>query len=476
MDPPGEDDSGLCVLLQHRSIITSTLSSLEEEETPDLHLSLECGSSADKMQSPRPETPRVPPEGPEPEEPTKHPASRTLFLSRTNLKEVADSVLQNSSLKNLYLEGNQISNLPDSMFISLPNLLWLDLRNNQITSIPAGIGLHRSLKTLLLEGNPIAELPPELGNVITLKALSLRNCPIRFPPQHIVYQGLPCILLYLRSAMAERTVSARKSCPDLPPVERLQLSELVRSSVEEQDESVDEEALQKFRELKHRMMLLDRAELGCQPLTPQGDRNHTPPHPLPLISRKKEITKANIILELPLCDVQHAKRSVERRLTAVKELREKQIVLEQRKKDQEFLQEWRTHAKIMQGRKMLKNKRERHEKQRRKEEAEKPVGTAEAELGAADRSDGPQRLQTSYRSQEEREEARAARDHELEQRIRAHMKKMQQRHRRPRGTVAEKTVAAQQDLEETRKLHAELMEKKRHKETEYRFTAFTGGT
>lgn len=72
---------------------------------------------------------------------------------------------------------------------------------------------------------------------------------------------------------------------DLPPVERLQLSELVRSSVEEQDESVDEEALQKFRELKHRMMLLDRAELGCQPLTPQGDRNHTPPHPLPLINR-----------------------------------------------------------------------------------------------------------------------------------------------------------------------------------------------
>lgn len=208
MDPPGEDDSGLCVLLQHRSIITSTLSSLEEEGTPDLHLSLECGSSADKLQSPRPETPRVPPEGPEPEEPTEHAASHTLFLSRTNLKEVADSILQNSTLKvsldstvqyihqtslnmplwgfkqkkkkksnistrtlsvqifilshilisprqlsvltvslyrlkNLYLEGNQISNLPDSMFISLPNLLWLDLRNNQIPSIPAGIGLHR---------------------------------------------------------------------------------------------------------------------------------------------------------------------------------------------------------------------------------------------------------------------------------------------------------------------------------------------
>lgn len=52
------------------------------------------------------------------------------------------------------------------------------------------------------------------------------------------------------------------SLVELPVVERLQLSELMGSSVEEQDEAVDEAELQRFRELKHKMILLDKAELG----------------------------------------------------------------------------------------------------------------------------------------------------------------------------------------------------------------------
>lgn len=44
-------------------------------------------------------------------------------------------------------------------------------------------------------------------------------------------------------------------------VEKLQLSESMESSGEEQD-SVDEEDLQRFRELKHKMILLDKAELS----------------------------------------------------------------------------------------------------------------------------------------------------------------------------------------------------------------------
>lgn len=51
------------------------------------------------------------------------------------------------------------------------------------------------------------------------------------------------------------------SSPDLPVMEKLQLSEAMESSGEEQD-LVDEEELQRFRELKHRMILLDKAELS----------------------------------------------------------------------------------------------------------------------------------------------------------------------------------------------------------------------
>ena len=52
-----------------------------------------------------------------------------------------------------------------------------------------------------------------LGNVLSLKGLNLRNCPIRSPPKDVVHQGLECILRYLRSAMAERPVSVQRSRP-----------------------------------------------------------------------------------------------------------------------------------------------------------------------------------------------------------------------------------------------------------------------
>ena len=39
----------------------------------------------------------------------------------------------------LYLEGNKLTALPDSLFTSCPNLRWLDLRNNKLVSIPSSI-------------------------------------------------------------------------------------------------------------------------------------------------------------------------------------------------------------------------------------------------------------------------------------------------------------------------------------------------
>lgn len=45
---------------------------------------------------------------------------------------------------------------------------------------------------------------------------------------------------------------------------------------------------------------------------------------------------------------------------------------------------------------------------------------------------------------------RAARDRELEQRIRSHVQMIQERRRRPSGTAQEETEAARQDMEEVR--------------------------
>ncbi|XP_071235578.1 leucine-rich repeat-containing protein 27-like isoform X2 [Salvelinus alpinus] len=457
------------------------MSSLGKEMT-DLHLSLDCGDNAVKTH-----TPHILPECVEPIQITEYVTSDTLYSSRRNLKYVVDCILKNTTLKNLYLEGNEISRLPDTLFTSLSNLVWLDLRNNQITSLPVKIGLHRCLKTLLLEGNPITELPLELGNVITLKALSLRHCPITFPPQEVVGQGLQCILQYLRSAMAERPVSVRNSLPDMPPVEKLQLTELVKSSLDLCEEVVDEDELQRFRELRQKMSQMDRDEFGYAlpisrlPRAAEGDRGHKT-YPLPVIKRKKEITRGNIFPELPPFDMQYWKKSEERRLAAMKELKEKQAILEQRRKDQELLKEWRTHARVMQERKILEHKQERRERHRREEvPINAPYATESlcsvVESGEVKTHNPPSKRiqrQRSFLSQKEHEEARAARDRELEQRIRSHVQMIQERRRRPSGTAQEETEAARQDMEEAKRLQSELAERKQESDIEYRFIAFTG--
>ncbi|XP_037321740.1 leucine-rich repeat-containing protein 27-like [Pungitius pungitius] len=414
--------------VRHLSV-TSTVSSPEEEEVPNLQLGFVFGNSLVK-----PQTPRILSQDAEQRELPDCYSTETLCLSRTQLKHVAESILKNSRLKYLYLEGNQLSSMPDSMFISLPNLLWLDLRNNQITSLPAEIGSHRSLKTLLLEGNPISELPPELGNVITLKGLNLRNCPICFPPQHIVNEGLQSILQYLRSAMAMRPVSARKSPPELPLVEKLQLSDLMGSSVDEQE---DEDELQRFRELRQKMIVLEKAEL----VSADGDPKS---RLLPAIKKKKAHTRAGGVPHPPLSCTRHWERPEERRQAALKEMAEKQAILEQRRKSQEALRKWRNQAKINQEKKSLQQKK--HAEHRKREVAE-----TDSKPGV---------VQVSPLSIPECEETRSAR--ELERRISARVDKMQERRRNPTGTTTDQMAAAERDFEEMRRLQARLLERKRN--------------
>ncbi|XP_072246512.1 leucine-rich repeat-containing protein 27-like [Leuresthes tenuis] len=365
-------------------------------------------------------------------------STEMLCLRRSNLKQVPGRVLKSGFLTYLSLEGNQICSIPDTMFISLPLLQWLDLRKNQITSLPVEIGSHRSLQTLLLEGNPISELPLELGNVITLRGLNLRDCPIQFPPQDVVHQGLRSILQYLRRALAERPVSARKTSP---VVEKLQLSELMGSNTDEQEESVDEHEMQKFRELKDKFILLDKAELG---LMPHGDK--TPKPRLPSITKRKTTTtKAGIIPELPLYDTQPWKRPQEKR----------QAFLEQRKMSQEALQRWRTQAKATQERKISEHKQKKQDRQKKQEEADPKPGPKDSG-GILQR----QALDGSTTETEQHSRSRSAR--ELERQIRARVERIQERRRNPRGSMTEQMAAAEEDLEEMRKLQERLLERKKN--------------
>ncbi|CAN0265258.1 unnamed protein product [Bubo scandiacus] len=127
-------------------------------------------------------------------------SSSTLDVSRKNIKRLTKEIYRLPSIKYFHLERNVVSTIPEDLFQKLPHLVWLDLRYNNIKALPPGIGYHRQLKTLLLERNPIKELPTELGNLTSLRALNLRHCPLEFPPQDIIQNGLKSILCFLRDS------------------------------------------------------------------------------------------------------------------------------------------------------------------------------------------------------------------------------------------------------------------------------------
>ncbi|KAM6265975.1 leucine-rich repeat-containing protein 27 isoform 2-T2 [Porphyrio hochstetteri] len=137
-------------------------------------------------------------------------SSNTLDISRRNIKHLTEEIYRLPNIKYFHLEGNVISTIPEDLFQKLPHLVWLDLRYNKIKALPSGIGYHRQLKTLLLERNPIKELPPELG--------------------------------------------------EMPPVEKLNLSDLLQPGLDLSEEWPNEEEKQRFQKLKEEMIKQEKEE------------------------------------------------------------------------------------------------------------------------------------------------------------------------------------------------------------------------
>ncbi|XP_078499603.1 leucine-rich repeat-containing protein 27 isoform X7 [Lissotriton helveticus] len=408
-------------------------------------------------------------------------SSSTLDLSRKKIHHLKEEIFQVPSIKHLHLQGNSLSRVPEDFFQQFTNLVWLDLRYNRLTSLPSGIGAHRNLKSLLLEGNPLKALPVELGNVTTLKALNLRHCPLEFPPLEIVQKGLQSILLFLQNARAGKCDHVEPTLPDMPPVEKLKLGELMRSSLELSDEWPNEQEMKLFQSLKQRIMQCEKDDLiPGQPYSMQGGlaEKIKDSKKIPALSARK---KSNLT-DPSMYDVKiQNRRAEERKQAALKEMKEKQDNFEQRKRDQEILNEWRKQARIMQGKKDMKDKASRfppaigdqvpisapyatdHERSHAKDSLEhkKVPGSKQQE----------RIRRVSLKSLQEYERARTSRDIDLEHRINQHIQMMQEKRKQP--TLVEMRTA-KEDLKTAEKLQNELLRLKEESPLEYRFTAFTG--
>ena len=67
----------------------------------------------------------------------------------------------------------------------LTALEWLDLDENELTSIPAEIGQLKALTVLVLNGNQLTSLPAEIGQLVSLTRLGLHNNKLTSVPAEI---------------------------------------------------------------------------------------------------------------------------------------------------------------------------------------------------------------------------------------------------------------------------------------------------
>jgi protein-tyrosine phosphatase len=83
-------------------------------------------------------------------------------LSRLQIQRIPQEIRCFSWLRELLLGDNNISILPDTIFLQMQSLEVLDLMENKLVTVPRSIFQLRSLRRVLLDHNKIANLPDDI--------------------------------------------------------------------------------------------------------------------------------------------------------------------------------------------------------------------------------------------------------------------------------------------------------------------------
>ncbi|SPP78935.1 blast:Leucine-rich repeat and calponin homology domain-containing protein 1 [Drosophila guanche] len=124
-----------------------------------------------------------------PEEVTTFAFLETLLLYHNTIRSIPESVKQLSSLTYLDLRSNQLSTLPREIcFLPLQVLL---VSNNRLVTLPDELGrLDQTLTDLDASYNQLSALPARLGELRTLRSLSLRSNQLMYLPRELTCLSL----------------------------------------------------------------------------------------------------------------------------------------------------------------------------------------------------------------------------------------------------------------------------------------------
>jgi hypothetical protein len=88
---------------------------------------------------------------------------------------------------------NALSSLPDRLFSGCVSLKHLDLGKNRLQTLSGAVAQLQSLRELMLQSNGMTALPEELGDCLSLKVLDVSdNALTRCLPLH-----MPCAVLWI---------------------------------------------------------------------------------------------------------------------------------------------------------------------------------------------------------------------------------------------------------------------------------------
>lgn len=107
------------------------------------------------------------------------------------------------NLKELFLAGNEISDISLNFCENFSSLLVLDLRDNKITVIPEEISNLSKLTRLDLTNNGVSEVPISLSSLQYLKSFQLQGNPIKSIRRDIIQSGSSRVLKILRDRKNE---------------------------------------------------------------------------------------------------------------------------------------------------------------------------------------------------------------------------------------------------------------------------------